>query len=204
MALIYTQASVTPSKQELLNRWLPARSWFSGSSAEKVAAYRFDDPAGEVGIEGIVLRTDDGTLVHQVVTYRGEALADAEPWLIGTTDHSVLGRRWVYDVAGDPVGLTALYAAIVTGGRQADLVADGASEASPPSMTVLGSGTPGAHVGEFAAVTSVEEGPVTVVHGGSQEVLLVRVVGGSLPDGVSTLTGEWPGGSGVLAGARRV
>jgi maltokinase-like protein len=203
MALIYPSASLAPTKQELLDAWLPTQSWYPGGPAEKVAAYRFDDPAGEVGIEGFVLRAGD-VLVHQVLTYRAEPLVEAEPWLVGTTEHSVLGTRWVYDVAGDPVGLTMLAATAVTGGRQADVVADGGTEPYPSAMTVRGSGTPGAHVGELAAVTSVGTGPVTVIHGGSQEVLLVRLIGESLPEGVPTLTGEWPGGSGVLAGARRV
>lgn len=209
MALIYTSASVTPSKLDLLNAWVPARPWYSagGLSAgelEKVAAYRFDDPVGEVGIEGFVLRGADGSLLHQVLTYREEPLTESAAWLVGTTEHSVLGTRYVYDVAGDPVGLTAFYTAVVTGGREADQVAHGETEPFPPSMTVRGSGTPGAHIGEFASVTGVDEGPVTSVRGGSQELLLVRVIGESVPGDVSTLTGEWPGGSGVLAGARRV
>ena len=39
------------------------------------------------------------------VTYRDAPLPGADAWLIGTMDHSVLGKRWVYDGVGDPVYL---------------------------------------------------------------------------------------------------
>lgn len=53
------------------------------------------------------------------LTYRGAPLPGAEPWLVGTMEHSVLGRRWVYDGCGDPVHVAALVATILAGGIQA-------------------------------------------------------------------------------------
>jgi hypothetical protein len=51
MAIIY-KATLNPSKLNLLNAWMPSRPWFTGvADAQRVGAYRFDDPAGEVGLE---------------------------------------------------------------------------------------------------------------------------------------------------------
>src|SRR4051812_47950997 len=98
-------ATLVPSKRELLDAWLPNQAWVAGLPALKpFAGFRLDDPAGEVGIEGILLRdADGGVTVHVPLTYRGAPLDGAEAHLLGTTEHSVLGTRWVYDATGDPV-----------------------------------------------------------------------------------------------------
>lgn len=57
------------------------------------ASFRYDDPEGEVGIETLIVRVADGELLHVPVTYRGAPLEGAEPWLMGTMEHSVLGSR---------------------------------------------------------------------------------------------------------------
>lgn len=103
MAIIH-RATLVPTKAELITAWLPAQPWFDGPAAEAVpvGAYRFDDPEGEVGIESHLVDVG-GRLVHVPLTYRGAPLPDAEAWLVGTTEHSVLGTRWVYDGPGDPV-----------------------------------------------------------------------------------------------------
>src|SRR5688500_7529300 len=120
MALLH-KAQIIPGKAELLARWLPTRSWYSGPAVapERVAAARFDDPAGEVGIETMILRVVDGPLLHVPLTYRGAPLAGAEPWLVGTTEHSVLGTRWVYDAPGDPVYAAQLAEVIRAAGQEA-------------------------------------------------------------------------------------
>ncbi|MGC4856177.1 maltokinase N-terminal cap-like domain-containing protein [Micromonospora sp. DT4] len=75
-------------------------------------AYRFDDPAGEVGIETMLVAAADGP-VHQVpLTYRAAPLDDVDEWLVGTTEHSALGRRWVYDGCADPVYAAAVQPAV--------------------------------------------------------------------------------------------
>ncbi len=52
MALIH-HATLRPTKLQLLSDWLPTRSWYDGpkGEVERVATYRFDDPAGAVGLE---------------------------------------------------------------------------------------------------------------------------------------------------------
>jgi Maltokinase N-terminal cap domain len=88
----------------LLSAWLPGRLWFTGrAEVQPPGAYRFDDPAGEVGIEAILLQAADGSVLHAPLTYRRAPLDGAQDYLIGTTEHSVLGRRWVYDGCGDPI-----------------------------------------------------------------------------------------------------
>src|SRR4051794_23253684 len=119
MALVY-DATLAPSKQDLVVAWLPSRSWAEGIEVTaKLGEYRFDDPAGEVGVETILFSSADGRVVQVPLTYRAEPLAGADDFLVGTSDHSVLGPRWVYDGCGDPVWAATLAAAIVTGGTQA-------------------------------------------------------------------------------------
>lgn len=204
MALIH-EATLTPDKPDLLAGWVPTRPWSGGSAElEKVGTYRFDDPAGEVGMESFLLRTGEGTLLHVPLTYRGAPLDGAEEHLVGVMEHSVLGTRWVYDGCADPVHAATLAATVLTGGSQADLVmapAAGGATLSP-SVTVVGSGSPGTPVPAVTAVTCVDDGATTVVDAGGVEVVVVRVVGTDVP-AEHTLSGRWPGGGpAVLAGVR--
>ncbi|MEU1754524.1 hypothetical protein ABZ436_17895 [Micromonospora matsumotoense] len=212
MALLH-RAEIRPSKLALLAAWLPGRQWYSGPADGEpalVAAYRFDDPAGEVGIETILVRVDAGP-VHQVpLTYRDAPLAGADEWLVGTTRHSVLGPRWVYDACGDPVYAAALATAILTGTGQAQeyFETDGVREIREPSMTVAATGSPVAPV--VGGLRQVRDGDPT--HIGTDTVDLVvarRLPGdgsvGGLPDdgpAVATLTGRWPGQSTPMPLAR--
>ena len=143
MAFVYQDATLEPGKLELLAAWLPSQPWFPGGSVERVAgAYRFDDPAGEVGLEGQLVRLDDGRVVHAPLSYRAAPLAGAEEFLVGTTEHSALGTRWVYDAVGDPVWAAALATAILTGGTQADIYfeVDGVQQRRESRTKVRGSG----------------------------------------------------------------
>jgi hypothetical protein len=206
MALVH-RATLSPSKQELVESWLPTRPWGSGRTVTgKLAEYRFDDPAGEVGIETILWRTDDGAVLQTPLTYRGAPLEGAERHLIGTSEHSVLGHRWVYDGCGDPVWAATLSATILSGGAQAQMFfeQDGERVDVPPRMEVRGSGGAG-ELPEVASVDSViDEDTVTLVRAGDLELTLARVLGSPL-DGGPTLTGR-VGDSDevkVLAGLRR-
>ncbi|WP_392542738.1 maltokinase N-terminal cap-like domain-containing protein [Oryzobacter telluris] len=103
-------ATITPSKVELLEAWMGDQRWYAAKGRRprlrRLAAWRLDDPAGEVGVETIIVADEAGpeTVVYQVpLTYRGEPLGSADHALVGTMDHSVLGRRWVYDAPHDPV-----------------------------------------------------------------------------------------------------
>ncbi|MEV0581614.1 1,4-alpha-glucan branching protein [Nonomuraea sp. NPDC050310] len=114
-----------PTKLELLTEWLPTRLWYRGGSGApelaKAGGFRLDDPEGEVGIEFLIV-TDaagDQPVTYLVpLTYRGAPLDGAEDALVGTMEHGVLGKRWVYDGCHDPV-LVAQLVALIEGRAEA-------------------------------------------------------------------------------------
>jgi hypothetical protein len=117
------RTTMTPTKLELLAAWLPGRPWYRGGDAPQLSragGFRLDDPSGKVGLEFMAVRDTSGTepvTYHVPATYRGAPLPGAEDALIGTSEHGVLGRRWVYDGAHDPV-LTAQLCALLAGEAQ--------------------------------------------------------------------------------------
>lgn len=193
MGFVYATATLEPSKQELAEAWLPSQPWASGAEAlTKVAEYRFDDPEGEVGVETIVWRTSDGTLLQVPFTYRATPLDGAEARLVGTSQHSALGPRYVYDGCADPVWAACVVTTILTGGSQAQMQVehDGRLVDVPARLPVRGSGSPDAEVPAISSVDSVsDDGPVTTVSAGGLTISLARVVGTPLP-GTATLTGS--------------
>lgn len=205
MAQIY-KAVLNPSKLDLLNAWLPSRRWFTATGElRQVGAYRFDDPAGEVGMEALLVQSGGGPVLHVPLTYRGMPLAGAEDSLVGTAEHSVLGTRWVYDACGDPVWATAMTTTVLTGGTQVEEFydIDGRLEPRSPTATVWGSGTAGTPVDPIDAVRCRDDGHTTVVRSEHFDLVVVRVVGAEAP-GEHTLTATWTdGGPTTLAGVRR-
>src|SRR5690242_5606343 len=139
MAIVHN-TTMSPTKMELLAAWLPAQPWFPGGGREpeltKVGGFRLDDPTGEVGIE-FMLVTDgsgDHPVTYQVpMTYHGRELPGAERRLIGTSEHGVLGRRWIYDGIRDPV-LVAQLVAFFQGEVEAQ--AQSVSHTPDPAVTV--------------------------------------------------------------------
>src|ERR1700712_1882954 len=161
MALIY-QATLNPSKLELLSGWVPSQPWIGDVDAsvlEAVGAYRFDDPAGQVGIETHLLQTADGPLLQVPLTYRNHPLAGAEAALLATMQHSVLGERWVYDGCADSVYVTAMATAILTGGTEAahEVVTDSGTVPRPTTTRVVGSGSPDFAVPVLGPLTATSE-----------------------------------------------
>jgi maltokinase-like protein len=148
MALLH-RASISPTKLELLAGWLPGRDWYPdptvAADLTRVASARFDDPAGAVGVEIFVVAAGDGPPLHTPMTYREAPLDGADEWLIGTTEHSALGQRWVYDAEGDPVFVACAVEAIRTGGREAEeyFEVDGARQIREPLMSLRGTGGDG-------------------------------------------------------------
>jgi hypothetical protein len=135
MAIVHN-TTMSPSKLELLATWLPAQPWFPGSGREpeltKVGGFRLDDPQGAVGIEFMLVA--DGPVVYQVpMTYHGRELPGAEGRLIGTSEHGVLGLRWIYDGIRDPV-LVAQLVALLQGEVEAQ--AQSVSHTPDPTVTV--------------------------------------------------------------------
>lgn len=109
--------TVKPTKLELLTGWLPEQPWYEGQGSPELTrsgGFRLDDPAGEVGMEFMVVTDVSGerpVAYHVPMTYRGAPLPDAsDAALIGTVEHGVLGRRWVYDGTHDPLLRTQLVA----------------------------------------------------------------------------------------------
>ncbi|MCC0093895.1 1,4-alpha-glucan branching protein [Streptomyces flavotricini] len=150
MAVVH-RTTMTPGKLELLASWLPTQPWYQDPGAgrapqpARAGGFRLDDPQGEVGIEFMAVRDGAGdrpVTYHVPLTYRGAALDGAEHALIGTSEHGVLGRRWIYDGAHDPVLVERLYA-LVRG--EAEPQAQSESDTPDPSVTgwYAGAGGPG-------------------------------------------------------------
>ena len=164
-------ATLTPSKIDLLRGWLAEQAWFKGSPSdlERVGSFRFVDPDGEVGIETLLLRS--GGVTYQVpLTYRAERMAEGQFGFIGNLEHSTLGTRWVYDAVVDPVYVVELIRVIHEGDTEADL------SKGEKTATVLGSGI------------------VQVSNAASEAVRLVRVLDGQhIPHSrpLGTLVGAW-------------
>ena len=149
MAVLH-EATLNPSKLQLLSAWIGGRRWYvgKGSDAElrQLGMYRFDDPDGEVGLEVMLVVDESGSapVVYQIpLTYRAAPLAGAETALVGVTEHSTLGTRYVYDGCADPVFVQELLRTMVSGATQAEIelhAADGSVTMREPSVSVRGSG----------------------------------------------------------------
>ena len=111
MAIIHS-TTLTPGKLELLAQWLPDQPWYRGVRTPvlaKAGGFRLDDPAGEVGIELMIVADAVGDRYLVPMTYRGAPM-DRDDALLGTAEHGVLGRRWIYDAARDPVAVEQMLA----------------------------------------------------------------------------------------------
>ncbi|OIV36291.1 hypothetical protein BIV57_17105 [Mangrovactinospora gilvigrisea] len=131
MAFVHN-TTLVPSKLDLLTGWLPDRPWYvprpGGPALERVGGFRLDDPDGEVGIE-LMAAADGGaggTVYHLPLAYRGAPLPGApDDALLGTSEHGVLGTRWIYDGSRDPVLLAALLGLLAGRARaQAQRISD--------------------------------------------------------------------------------
>ena len=196
MAIIH-KAELHPTKLELLEGWLPHQAWFTapGATLRKMGSFRFDDPEGEVGLETILV-AGDSTVYQVPLSYRGAPLRDAEPALMGTMQHSVLGTRWVYDACGDPCYVDALAEAILTGRPQAVhyLDAGGTLEAIPETMVVSSTGPGLAAHRVFDGVTARTADAATVVQAGERQLTVIRRL--DLAEHTAeplALTGTWAG-----------
>jgi hypothetical protein len=134
MGLIH-HTTLKPTKLELLTDWLPTCPWYRGGAGQpsltRVGGFRLDDPAGEVGIEFMVA-ADGPAAYHVPLTYRGSPVEELGDALIGTTEHGVLGPRWIYDGTRDPVLVRQLVALI-----QGQAEPQAQSQSDTPDPTVL-------------------------------------------------------------------
>ncbi len=184
MATIHKGATLEPGKIDLVTAWLPAQRWYAGKGhlprLHRVGGFRFEDPEGEVGIETLLLADTvaQPPVVYQVpLTYRARPLEGAEHALLGTTEHSVLGTRWVYDGPHDPAYVRALVHTILTSG-----VSDEAQATTGSNQRALGSST-GRVTGvvEGSTVLTGEQSNTSVIcrmaapQGGPAEPVIVKV-----------------------------
>ncbi|MEW1863623.1 MULTISPECIES: maltokinase N-terminal cap-like domain-containing protein [unclassified Streptomyces] len=160
MAVIH-KTTLVPGKLELVAPWLAAQPWYVGTGRApelgKSGGFRLDDPEGEVGIEFLVVTDTSGEDEPRAylvpLTYRAESLDGADHALIGTTEHGVLGHRWVYDGTHDPVLQAQLLALIQD---RAEPQAQSASDTPDPTVvpTLNGPALP-----VDAVATTVSHGP---------------------------------------------
>ena len=140
---LFHRAVVTPSKPEMIESWGPTQDWWPDPDApvEVVGAFRFDDPDGQVGMETHLVRVG-GNLLQVPLTYRNEPLEGAESAFVTTTEHTVLGTRWVYDGLGDDLYLVMLAAVAMTGqGETLGMaVYDGRWYVAPATVRIEGGG----------------------------------------------------------------
>lgn len=178
MAIIH-RATLTPTKLELVVPWLDRQPWGGDGAAELVGSYRFDDPEGQVGVEALLVRRGSA-LLHVPLTYRAAPLGGADAHLVGTLHHSVLGERWVYSAAGDPVAQGCYVRALAGAQDQAAFeVHDGDTVIEVRDQTIHLSREPG---------TAHERG-----------VRLATVVDDV--EGAHRLVATWADGSGAVAAA---
>jgi len=187
MALLH-QATLQPSKLDLLTRYLRQ------SSLSMLGAYRFDDPAGLVGIETHIVGDPSGGVWHLPLTYRSEPLGGIEEWAVGTLEHSVLGKRWVYNGCADPVYAAELVRAIMAGGTQAQeyFETDDGRRDREPTVTVIGSGEPGTSAPKISGVHAESFDTDTLIDTGSVQVVVRHRLDSPEPDTSSAnLSGTW-------------
>ncbi|MFF3084471.1 1,4-alpha-glucan branching protein [Streptomyces nojiriensis] len=167
MAVIH-RTTMSPGKLELLAGWLPQRPWYRGGAGTpqlaKAGGFRLDDPEGEVGIEFMVV-TDaagDGPVTYLVpLTYRGAPLEGAGDGLIGTSEHGVLGRRWIYDGTHDVVLVEQLLALLAGRTSAQDQNESGITDATVEVRTE-GAGVPRGLTGPGGVTDTADASLVTV------------------------------------------
>ncbi|WP_143965555.1 maltokinase N-terminal cap-like domain-containing protein [Gordonia zhaorongruii] len=180
MAVIY-DATLSPTKPDVVRTYLDGTSWGGSGDLDMLAAYRLDDPAGTVGIEAHLVARGGRTL-HVPLTYRGEPLDGADEHLIATMDHSVLGKRWVYAAAGDPVAVAAFTAVLRGEQPQADQelhLADGRVEPLNNLVQLSVNG----EAGDADALGFTDDAAEPA-------------------EGAATLTAQWSGGTAIVAALR--
>ncbi|MFF8833166.1 1,4-alpha-glucan branching protein [Streptomyces sp. NPDC015131] len=187
MAVIH-RTTITPTKLELLAAWLPTRAWYVPTGAapalSRTGGFRLDDPEGEVGMEFMVVTDDSGdgspVTYHIPLSYRGAPLdgdsGTEKGALIGTAEHGVLGRRWIYDGTGDPVVVAQVLALL-----RGDAEPQAQSLSNTPDRSVTRHGTdvvPPAATGEGAG--GVGAGGFTVADGPDGTRIAVPAAEGGL------------------------
>lgn len=202
MAIIH-RTTMEPTKLELLTSWLPGRSWYLGDHTvpllTKSGGFRLDDPDGRVGLEFMAVTDDSGdepVTYHVPLSYRGAPLTGAHDALIGTSEHGVLGQRWIYDGTRDPVLVGQLFALLLS---EAEPQAQSISNTIDPSVSINITG----RVGECPAdIVEIADGPrstdITLRPSAAPGPVMIRVNRvlrpnrpGLMAGTLGHVTGEW-------------
>lgn len=177
MAILH-RATLHPSKPELIAAWLDREPGGGSGELEVLGSYRFDDPAGEVGVEAFLVRRGE-TVLHLPLTYRDRPLDDGV--LVGTTEHLVLGTRYVYDGRTDPVARACFLRALRGEQEQAEMeLWDG--------DTLVGRPDPSVRLALDPASAAGADGAVAI----TRDVSQARA-------GSARLVARWEGGQAVVA-----
>ena len=189
--------TLTLDRPEALNACCPQalvrRHW-----PQAGRAFRFDDPDGrgraaKASCSGPALPTPVLPL-----TYRGAELDGAEEHLVGTTEHSELGPRWVYDGCADPVFVGELVRAVLTGGTGVDHEYDiGNGRGVAPTKPRCRAAAVRPMYPSSRSVGCHDEGPLTIVNAGPLELAVARIVG-TYVDAAETLAVTWKGGNDIV------
>jgi hypothetical protein len=195
---ILHRATLKPSKLELLSAHLmtfPSLTSTSVAEYTLLGAYRFDDPAGNVGMEAHLVGAGSGLVVHVPLTYREAPLAGADEFLVDTVEHSVLGTRWIYNACGDPIYVQELVRTILTGGSHVEqfIATDDGPVSRPSTASVLGSGAAETTVPIVHAARASFDGTDTVITTAELEIVVRHILTAASQIAGPTLTGTWPG-----------
>jgi len=197
MALVHPGSTISPTKLEIVQSWLGEQDWFTDDSSALKAGqrftYRFQDPAGEVGVESVLATVGD-RVFQLPLTYRAAELDGGEPFFLTQMDHSALGRRWIYFGLGDPVLVTQFVSAIVSGCRSVGLEfeMDGQMHTADTAVRAWGTGS-GEPVGDVTIDDVDRGGPVTTVHTPLGTLSVPHVLDNTMPDCDRELQGTWDG-----------
>jgi Maltokinase N-terminal cap domain len=204
VAIIH-RTTLAPTKLELLTAWLPGRSWYLGGNAEprlaKAGGFRLDDPDGAVGLDFMAATDESGdepVTYHVPLSYRGAPLPGGDDALIGTAEHGVLGRRWIYDGTRDPVLLAQAFALLL---GEAEPQAQSISSTPDPSVTRSITGNIGTLPLSIALVTDQPRSTdITVRPAGAPGPVMLRVNRvlrpnnpGLMAGTLGHVTAEWAG-----------
>lgn len=201
MPKIDSGPTLFPHFRDFLPQWVAGQPWYLGSSAPSLRAIgflRFEDPAGQVGIETHLV--SDGAQVYQLpLTYRGAPLEGIEP--VAVAEHSVLGRRWIYDGTTDPVWAVEVIA-LVNGERAIERTArNGIGNATARGILVAGR-----EIAPEAAAITLHRVLTAAGEPAPEPGVLGLIVGTWQPQGPAGITDSGHlatirAGAGALAGA---
>src|ERR1700677_3475157 len=204
MSIIH-RTSLIPNKLELLTSWLPTRPWYQGGAAQprlaKAGGFRLDDPDGAVGLEFMAATDSSGdepVTYHVPLSYRGAPLPGGGDALIGTAEHGVLGRRWIYDGARDPLLVNQLFALLL---GEAEPQAQSISDTADPSVTRSITGNIGGLPVSISGLTDEPRSTdITVRSTDARQPLMLRVnrilrphAPGLMAGTLGHVTAEWAG-----------